>query len=96
MIAMGLLRALRERGLACPGDVAVATFDDSIFHETMMPPLTSVGQPAYELGRRGVEILLERIVNPVKGPRRRRTKIVLDTTLIVRESSGGLAAMGAR
>ncbi len=94
MIAMGLLRALRERGLACPRDIAIGAFDDSIFHEATVPPLTSVAQPAYELGKRSVELLLDRIAHPMKNPKRKRTKIVLDTTLVIRESSGA-TPMGA-
>jgi LacI family transcriptional regulator len=94
MLAMGLLRALRERGLACPRDIAIAAFDDSIFHEATVPPLTSVAQPAYELGKQSVELLLQRIAHPVKSSRRKPTRIVLDTALVIRESSGA-AAMGA-
>jgi LacI family transcriptional regulator len=87
MIAMGLLRALREAGLGCPEDVAIATFDDPIFLEALRPTVTAVAQPAYELGRRSVDLLLERIGEP----ERKRTRVVLETHLIVRESSGKIA-----
>jgi LacI family transcriptional regulator len=87
MIAMGLLRALRETGLSCPEDVAIATFDDPIFLEALRPSMTAVAQPAYELGRRSVDLLLERIGEP----RRKPTRVVLETNLIVRESSGKIA-----
>jgi len=87
MIAMGLLQALRDAGLRCPEDVAIATFDDPIYLEALRPSMTAVAQPAYELGRRGFELLLERIDEPA----RKRTRIVLETHLIVRESSGKVA-----
>ncbi len=87
MIAIGSLRALRDAGLRCPEDVAIATFDDPIFLEALRPSITAVAEPAYELGRRSFELLLERI----EAPDRKRIRVVLETHLIVRESSGKTA-----
>ena len=80
---VALLRALREMRLRCPDDVALTIFDDPVFSEAITPPLTAVAQPSYELGRRGVEILLKRM----KEPKRGRTKVILESDLRVRESS---------
>lgn len=83
MLGLALLRVIRERNLRCPEDVAVAVFDDPIFSEVIAPPLTAIVQPAYELGRRGVDLLLHRMHDP-KG---RPSKIVLEPALRIRESS---------
>jgi LacI family transcriptional regulator len=83
MMAAGLLRAVNERGLRCPDDVAVATFDDPQFAEAIRPRLTAMAQPAYDLGYQGAELLLKRI----QDPSRERTSIVLKTELRIRESS---------
>ncbi len=87
MMALGLLRAIGEAGLRCPEDVAVATFDDPVFSESLRPRLSSVAQPAYELGYKGAELLMRRIADPGA----RRTRIVLKTELRIRESSSNPA-----
>ena len=61
LMAIGVLRAIAQANLRCPQEIAVASFDDSDLSEVLNPPLTSVVQPAYEIGYRGVELLLERI-----------------------------------
>lgn len=88
MMALGLMRAIHQRELRCPEDVAAATFDDPSFAPLVRPPLTSVSQPSYELGFQGAELLIRRL----QDPERRRHHVVLDTSLIVRESSGVGAA----
>jgi LacI family transcriptional regulator len=84
MLALGLLRALKELGLRCPEDVGVVMFDDPRFTDVLRPSLTAVAQPSHELGRRGFELLLRRIANP----NLKRTRVVLPTQLNIRESSG--------
>jgi LacI family transcriptional regulator len=60
-MAMGAYDALRELGRSIPGDVAVIGFDDRReIAEHMHPRLTTVALPYYEMGRRGVELLLDR------------------------------------
>ena len=83
MMAVGLMRALNEMQLRCPDDAAIATFDDPPFAEALRPRLTAMAQPAYDLGAKGAELLLDRIQNPQRPPEH----IVLNTELRVRESS---------
>ena len=85
LMALGALSALRAAGRSVPGDVAVVGFDDSQLALTTQPTLTSVGQPIEEMGRELTRLLLEEIRSPGGSPRR----VILDTRLIVRESSGG-------
>ncbi|MFL4909000.1 LacI family DNA-binding transcriptional regulator [Streptomyces sp. MMS24-I2-30] len=58
-MAFGVLRRLREDGLAVPGDVSVAGFDDTAAAELVDPPLTSVSPHSVEVGRRAARILLD-------------------------------------
>lgn len=83
MMAVGLLRALNERELRCPDDIAVATFDDPPFAEAIRPRLTAMAQPAYEMGCEAAELLLQRIQDPT----REHARVVLKTELRIRESS---------
>jgi LacI family transcriptional regulator len=61
MIALGVLLAIRERGLRCPEDVSLVGFDNLDFAETTSPPLSSVHQPGYQLGATAARILLDRV-----------------------------------
>jgi DNA-binding LacI/PurR family transcriptional regulator len=60
-MALGLLAALHEEGLAVPGDVSVVGFDDLPESPYFTPPLTTVRQDFAELGRRGVQLVLSRL-----------------------------------
>ncbi len=80
MMALGAVRAARERGLAVPGDVSVVGFDDSPLIAFTDPPLTTVRQPVQAMASAAVGALLEEINgNPVQ-----RTEFVFQPELVVR------------
>ncbi|MBV9679950.1 MAG: substrate-binding domain-containing protein, partial [Acidobacteriaceae bacterium] len=86
-MAFGLMRAVDELGLRCPEDLAVATFDDLPIYDAFRPHLTSVVQPAYEIGKQGAELLIGRILGHISDPS--PISIQLPLKLAVRESSLG-------
>ncbi len=82
---MGALRGLSACGITTPDDVAFATFDELTADDFFRPAITSVVQPAYDIGYRATETLLNRIAN---GPApTARTELRLPATLKIRESS---------
>jgi len=81
-VALGLLDAFRSAGRRVPDDVAVVGFDDILFSELSNPRLTTVRQPAAEMGGLAVEMLLDAITTDTLPPTR-----VLPVELVVRESS---------
>jgi len=85
MMGFGALKAIHELGLRCPEDVSLAVFDDFPFGDVIQPRLTVVAQPAYEMGRRGAELLIGRIEGRenASGP----VQIELSPELIVRGST---------
>ncbi|MBK8796061.1 MAG: substrate-binding domain-containing protein [Anaerolineales bacterium] len=83
LLTIGALRAIHEVGLGIPDDVALAGFDEMDWMFLVKPALTVVMQPAYEMGQRAAELLLERIVDPDRAPQ----AVVLQPTVKVRESS---------
>lgn len=87
-MTIGVLRALRERGLRVPDDVALAGFDDFPWAEAFEPRLTVIAQPAAELGAAAVRLLLERLDAPSRPPRTLR----LAAGFVHRESCGCSAA----
>lgn len=81
-VALGLLDAFRLIGRRVPDDVAVVGFDDIPFAELSNPRLTTVSQPAGEMGAMAVELLLDAISTGTLAPSR-----TLPVRLVVRESS---------
>ncbi|WKU06745.1 LacI family DNA-binding transcriptional regulator [Micromonospora sp. HUAS LYJ1] len=82
--ALGLLRALHQRGARIPEDVSVVGFDDIPEAEYLSPPLTTVRQDFDEVGRRCVAALLELFDGTGVGTPRPQVEPVL----VVRASSG--------
>jgi DNA-binding LacI/PurR family transcriptional regulator len=88
MTALGIIQAARDRGLRIPGDLAIVGFDDVPLAALTSPPLTTVQQPIEEQGRRAAEILLARVESSEELPRQ---EIVMDCSLVIRESTVGPA-----
>ncbi len=82
-MAVGAMRALRERGRTVPDDVAVIGFDDSNATRHTDPPLTSVHQPSEAMGRQMVHLLVAR----VNGEPLEQPVVILDTHLVIRGSA---------
>ncbi|MGW0229365.1 LacI family DNA-binding transcriptional regulator [Actinopolymorpha singaporensis] len=84
LTAIGAIDALREAGLNVPDDVAVAGFDDVDAATIVHPALTTVVNPAYEIGATAGRLLTRRL----RGERDRdRTTVVLPCPLVVRGSA---------
>ena len=83
LIAIGAIKAIQDRGLSVPHDIAVTGYDDIDLADYLSVPLTTIRQPKAELGREGVRLLLEQISKPGREPR----QIILPSTLIVRNSA---------
>ncbi len=87
LMAIGAMEALRAVGRRIPDDVAVVGFDDITFASLVSPPLTTVAQPKYKMGRMAMERLLELMA----GSASRGQQIVLAPDFVVRESCGAAA-----
>lgn len=82
LMAVGVLRAVRDAGLTVPGDLAVVGFDDSPVCRHTDPELTTVAQPVVEMGAVMAGLLLDRIAG-----REVPAETVLPTRLVVRAST---------
>lgn len=83
-LALGVISAIMERKLLIPDDVAVVGFDDAPWAKVLSPPLTTIRQPTYEMGRRAAELLFSRMAQPNRMP----ALITLRPELIIRRSCG--------
>jgi len=81
MMAIGILRALHERGLRVPDDVSVTGFDDIDLAAFTLPPLTTVRQDTDAIGAVAVSTLLAIIDGRTPPP------ILLPTEVVVRRST---------
>lgn len=90
MMALGVVRAARGRGLDVPRDVSVVGFDDSQLIAFTDPPLTTVRQPVQAMAAAAVGALLEEIGgSPVQ-----RTEYVFQPELVVRGSTAAVRTEG--
>ncbi len=90
LMALGAMRALKDRGLSVPGDVALVAFDEFAWADLFQPRLTTIAQPCRQIGETAVKLLLDRIADPAAPARR----IHLPTTIHHRESCGCPADAG--
>ncbi|MEM9675006.1 MAG: LacI family DNA-binding transcriptional regulator [Cyclobacteriaceae bacterium] len=82
--AIGAMKAIKKAGMKIPDDIALVGFSESKMAEVVDPPLTSVSQPTFEIGRTAAELLLRQINS--EGFAAPQT-VTLDGKLNVRESS---------
>lgn len=84
-MALGIMHAIRDAGLAVPGDISVVGFDDIPGAAHFWPPLTTVRQDFADLGRRCVDVLLG-AAEPGDPPTHGR----IVPELVVRRSTGAV------
>ncbi|WRS26239.1 LacI family DNA-binding transcriptional regulator [Oscillospiraceae bacterium MB08-C2-2] len=84
--AIGVIKALREKGLQIPGDISVISIDNIELCQYSTPMLTSIHIPREDLGHFTVKTLLDRIQGGHQVP----VKIVIPFSLIKRESCAKL------
>ena len=83
LMALGAIHAIQERSLAVGEDIAVVGFDDIPLAEHAHPPLTTVRQPIYDIGKR----LAAMVASIVVGDDPADHQLILQPELVVRASS---------
>lgn len=68
-LAVAALECLRDAGVSVPGDIAFAAFDGFNHSDLFRPSITTVRQPAFDMGVAAVNLLLERLGSPKTSPR---------------------------
>jgi LacI family transcriptional regulator/LacI family repressor for deo operon, udp, cdd, tsx, nupC, and nupG len=82
LITLGALETIHKRKKQIPGEIAILGFDDMFWSSSLNPPLTAVRQPAYEIGKRAGELLIQRITDP----HRPCIQMTMNTELMERSS----------
>ena len=84
LLAAGALRAIHDSRRVIPNEIAFASFDDTPWSRLVVPSITVIEQPTYEIGQLATELLLKRLENPSRSTR----TITLRGKLIPRQSCG--------
>lgn len=83
LMAVGACAAAADAGLAIGRDVSIGGFDD-VFEDNIHPGLTTIRNPAYEIGRMLCQMLMELVT----GGEPRPSQVVLEPDLVIRQSTG--------
>lgn len=83
LMAYGVIQMAMERGIAVPDELAVAGYDDLAFSGLMPIPLTTIRQPALEIGRTACA----KVIEMIKSKTVVTDDVLFDPELIVRKST---------
>lgn len=83
-LAIGSIRAITEKGLKMPSDIALIGYDDIFFASMLEVPLSTVRQSSTKIGRQGITLLLKNLDSKKKLP---CEHIILEPELIIRSST---------
>jgi len=89
-MAIGAIHALRQAGYGVPQDVSVIGFDDIPLAAFLDPPLTTLHQDAFEIGKVAARLLIAR----VEQPETLAQHVLLPAELVVRESTADRGSRG--
>ncbi len=84
-LTLSCLAALKEKKVKIPDEIAVVGFTNLTVADLLDPPLTTVCQPAFEIGQTAIELLLDLIEKKDKTPQYKTIKLGIE--MIIRESS---------
>ena len=82
-VALGAFQEIKKMGLSIPNDIAIAGFSNNPITALIEPGITTIDQPAYEIGKVAAELLIDKIINKNDII----THKILPTKLIIRQST---------
>ena len=84
LVALGAMKAIREKNLLIAKDISLVGYDDIFLSAYLDPPLTTVSQPKYMMGKLAADLLF-RLIN---GEKIKNNQISFKPELIIRSSCG--------
>lgn len=97
-MTLGLMRALSDLEIPCPGAVSVLGFDDLEWAAYFTPRLSAIAQPAYEMGVQAMRMLLHRLATTKPEPGEPEANgerlVTLKAELMIRDSTAPLNGAG--
>lgn len=85
IMTLEILEGIKELGLRVPEDVKLVGYDETVWSEHIDPPLTTVSQPSYQMGK----LAAEKLISILQSGKKEAPELkLLDPELIIRKSSG--------
>ncbi len=84
-VVMAAMKVIKESGLKIPENIAVVGFNDDPFSSFLEPSLTTVSQPAYLMGMKAMEKILQMITGDIEI--NFWQTIVMESALVIRDST---------
>lgn len=91
LLALGAERVALAHGIRIPEEVAIVGYDDIRFAETSLVPLTTVRNPAFELGYEATRLLIDEATN---GADHKHRRLLIEPELVVRKSTAAFSGNG--
>ncbi|MDD5644857.1 MAG: LacI family DNA-binding transcriptional regulator [bacterium] len=82
-MAIGIMKKLQSKGLAVPKDISLVGFDDNLQAGFLIPGLTTVKQPLFEMGQEAAKL----VINYNEEENHKTHHIILKPKLVIREST---------
>lgn len=82
ILALGIIKGLKNLGVRVPEDISIIGFDDIYISEIFDPQITTVKQNIYQKGQVAVEVLMKSIMGESKA----KQEIVLPVEIVVRDT----------
>lgn len=82
-VAIGAFQRIKEANLKIPEDIGIVGFSNNKIASIVEPPLTTINQPSFEMGKRAAKIIIDMIENGLTEP----ITEIMETELVVRNSA---------
>lgn len=86
-LALGVMQSLLRNGIRVPEEISIVGYDDIDFAAAAIVPLTSVRQPATEIGNRAMELLLDELTDGSADRGSEPALVRFEPQLVIRQSS---------
>lgn len=87
LVAIGAMTEFIKQGVKVPEEISVVGFSNWFMSSVISPSLTTINQPGFEMGKKAFKILYKEIKNRKKNKAISYKEVVLNTDLVVREST---------
>ncbi|MCH3882020.1 MULTISPECIES: LacI family DNA-binding transcriptional regulator [Tenacibaculum] len=87
LVAIGAISEFNKKGIKIPEEINIIGFSNWFMASVISPSLTTVNQPGFEMGKKAFKILYKEIKDKKKNKTISHKEIVLDTELVIREST---------
>lgn len=82
-LAIGTISAANELGMKLPEDISIVGFSDYPISKYVIPPLTTIRQPMFDMGIKAATLLFERMNNKDLP----QCQVIIEPTLVIRKST---------